>query len=428
MLVVFLTFAHMPVFGQAQTLSLEELKTQIERRYTVLPIQNGIVLSPRNKNEIVSVEISGNRVAVNGAEVTGGELRMRLGTETDLILQLSYLTPSALQTLFSVDGNQNPLQVTPPPVQRVTPPRRGSRKNDIVRFGGDVTVERGESVDGDVVVFGGNGQIDGEVNGDAVVIGGRLTLGPEANVVGDVAVVGGTLSRDPGASVGGEVSEVSVGPGARFGEIVRNGGLAWSGMRPWLGVAGTAARVALLILFACIVMIVAGGLANRIGDRAAAEPVRAGLTGLLAELLFVPALIMTVVLLVITIVGIPLLVLVPLALLALVVVFLLGFTSVAARVGQLISTRLGWTNIGPYLTTILGIVTLVLPILLARLLGLLGVNFIALPLLVAGAMVEYLAWTVGFGAAALTYLKPPAARSPQSAAGTEPSAPQGVNA
>src|SRR5438105_11721129 len=165
----------------------------------------------------------------------------------------------------------------------------------------------------------------------------------------------------------------------------------------------------MLLLFACIVMLVAGGVATRIGDRAAAEPVRAGLIGLAAELLFVPALIMTVVLLVITILGIPLLLLVPFAVLALLIVFLIGFTGVAAQVGRFIGVRFGWTTIGPYLTTIVGIAALVLPLVVARVLGLIGMNFIAFPLLVAGVLIEYLAWTVGFGAAALTYFKPPAA-------------------
>src|SRR5439155_21455449 len=62
-----------------------------------------------------------------------------------------------------------------------------------------------------------------------------------------------------------------------------------------------------------------------------------------------------VVLLIITILGIPLLLLIPFAVLAVLIVFLIGFTGVAARVGQFIGPRLGWTNTGPYLTTILGI-------------------------------------------------------------------------
>ena len=400
------------LLGRPQTSNQEELKRAIEQRYTVLPIQNGIVLSPKNRSGLVSIEISGNTIAVDGTEVTGSELRMRLGSDADSILQLSYLSPSERQAMFGVGGNQTGSRVNPSRSEterrtdRENLPRRRRRQDDVVRFLGDVTVRPGETVNGDVVILGGDGQIDGQVNGDVVNMGGKLTLGPDANVTGDVAVVGGTLSRDPAATVGGDVTEVG-GPGSvKFGDMLRNRRFLWAGVFPVFTAASTLVRLGVLILFGCVVMLVAGTLASRIGDRAAAEPVRAGLTGLLAELLFFPALIMTVVLLVITILGIPLLLLLPFAILAFAVIFLVGFTGVAARVGHLIGTRLGWTNMGPYLTTVLGIVAVLLPLVLARLLGLVGLNFIAVPLLVAGVLIEYLAWTVGLGAAALTYLKP----------------------
>src|SRR3989442_913655 len=67
MLALVLILAEIPLFGQSQNLSMDELRTRIEQRYTVLPIQNGIVLSPKNRDGIASVEISGNTVAVNGA-------------------------------------------------------------------------------------------------------------------------------------------------------------------------------------------------------------------------------------------------------------------------------------------------------------------------------------------------------------------------
>jgi len=55
--------------------------------------------------------------------------------------------------------------------------------------------------------------------------------------------------------------------------------------------------------------------------------------------------------------------------------------------------------------------------------GVFGLNFIALPLLAAGVLIEYVGWTVGFGAAALTYFKPavaPINPQPPTAAGTPP--------
>ena len=55
----------------------------------------------------------------------------------------------------------------------------------------------------------------------------------------------------------------------------------------------------------------------------------------------------TIVLLAITIVGIPLLVLVPFAILGLVVIALVGFTGVSYRLGLLLSTRFGWNTANP---------------------------------------------------------------------------------
>ena len=425
---VALVFAALPLFAQvrpAGPLFLDELRARIEQRYTVLPIQNGIVLTPKNGRGTVSIEVSGETIAVDGAEVTGSELRARLGADADSILQLSYLTPSERRSLFGLNGNSSSSEdINRPTDRREFRSRRGRRKDDVIRFGGGVTVNQGETVDGDIVAFGGDVDIDGRVNGDVVALGGNLKLGPEADIAGDAVAVGGTLSRDPGAKVAGDVTEVS-GPGSStLRNILRNRGFFWTGMLPVFTTASTLARLGVLVLFGCIVMLVAGSLAKRVGDRAVAEPVRAGLTGLLAELLFVPALTMTVVLLVITILGIPLLLLIPFALLALAVIFLIGFTGVAERVGEFIGARLGWTAMGPYLTTILGIVCLLLPIVLARLLGLAGLNVVALPLLALGVLIEYLAWTVGFGAAALSYFRPTLASSPNPVAGNGPTPPQ----
>jgi Flp pilus assembly protein TadB len=57
--------------------------------------------------------------------------------------------------------------------------------------------------------------------------------------------------------------------------------------------------------------------------------VKAGAIGLLAQLLFIPMLVITIVVLVATLIGIPLLVLVPFAIIGLGAVGLVGFTGVA---------------------------------------------------------------------------------------------------
>ncbi len=178
-------------------------------------------------------------------------------------------------------------------------------------------------------------------------------------------------------------------------------------------------RVAVLCLLAALVILLGRDHVGRISARAAAEPLKAGVIGLLAQLLLLPLLLVTIVLLVVTIIGIPLLALIPFVLLGLVVVALVGFTAVAYHIGHLLNARFGWVGGGPYATTIAGILIVVSPLLLARLLGLAGgvVFPMTLGLLVIGTILEYIAWTIGFGAVALArFHRPgPAALLPGSA-------------
>ena len=188
----------------------------------------------------------------------------------------------------------------------------------------------------------------------------------------------------------------------------------FGGMRRFLGFAGLAAtsvRMVALILLACVLILLAPKLVERVGERASAEPVKAGVVGLLLELLFIPTLIFTVILLVVTIIGIPLLALVPLGLLAAAIVLLTGFTAVAHRVGEWAAARFGWSSPGPYLLTAAGIVIILAPLLVARIVGIAagGLAVVTVPLTVIGALLEYLAWTIGLGAAALARLRPAAA-------------------
>ena len=75
------------------------LRSSLEPRFEIVPIANGVVLTPRFRTSIKSVEVSGSTIAIDGAPVTGGELRERLGNDADLVLQLSYLEPEARRSL-----------------------------------------------------------------------------------------------------------------------------------------------------------------------------------------------------------------------------------------------------------------------------------------------------------------------------------------
>lgn len=89
--------------------------------------------------------------------------------------------------------------------------------SEIVRFGGDIEVPRGQAVDGDVVSFGGDIRIDGVVHGTVTAMGGDVTLTSSAVVDEDVVCVGGTLREQPGSIVRG--SRVT-GPGGGKGRML----------------------------------------------------------------------------------------------------------------------------------------------------------------------------------------------------------------
>jgi hypothetical protein len=409
-----------PMAG-AQERSGDGLRRDVERRFDVLPIRDGLALHPKSPVPGVrSIEITGGAILIDGQPATGAELRSKLGADADAVLQLTYLTDAARRELFSaataapappaappVPDLAPPASVEPPPPPRPRRPRFERRNGDRVRIGGDVTVEEGEVISGDVVAVGGAVSVDGQVHGDVVSVGGPVTLGPTAVVDGDVTVVGGQLHRDPGAQVRGKAQEVSLG-GIDFGRWTwrRNPvGQWWSSM---LGSAfafvGTLVRVAVLCLFAALVVLFGRDYVERAGAMAASSSLKAGAVGFVAQVLFLPLLVITIVVLVMTIVGIPLILLLPFVVLGIAVIALVGFTGVAHHVGGLATSRLGLADSNPYVVTIVGVLLLMLPVMLSRLASLGGGMLfpLAATLGIAGFVIEYLAWTVGFGAVALT--------------------------
>jgi len=419
------------------------LRAQIEQRFDVLPLQDGIALKPkRNVAGVRLVELRGGTIAVDGTAVTGRELRERLAGDADAILRLSYLDAADQQALFNAGASANGAGVPAPPEPPFPPGPRGPRgrpdpearrrvferlrdrfgdrmntTGDRVRIGGGVDVRADEVINGDVVAILGDATVDGGVTGNVVAVGGDVTLGPNAAVEGDVTVVGGQLHRDNMAVIAGAINDVSIaeaffrnrpGPGRPFGEATSRSS------RPLLVFFGNTARLGVVLVIAAIVLTLARGYVERVGERASAEPLKAGLVGLLIQALLIPGLILTIVLLAVTVIGIPFLFLIPFALLGFVVLWIVGFTAVIADVGRFLARRFGWSDQNPYTTVSLGVLALLAPAVIALLFGLGGSVFAALAaaVLFVGFCIEYLVWTVGLGAVALLRFQPLAPAGP----------------
>ena len=405
-LAIVLTAILVPALRAQPAGDVAELRGRLRERYDIVALQNGIGLVPRQPDaRIAIIQIRDGAVAINGQELTGRELRERLGSDADLVLRITYLEDAVQQQLAAGSPVPPPAAAGAAPEQPDTSvPRRVRRQGELVRVGGDARVERDERVEDNVVVVMGSAQIDGEVDGEVTVVMGSLTLGPEAIVHGEVHVIGGTLNRSPTARIEGAVHNIGLG-GARwnmggFGNVVRDAFVWRLG-----GLAATLLRVVLVLLLTLVVVAFGPGVVARIADRTAVDPVRAGLIGFFAELLFFPLLVVTVFVLAVSIIGIPLLVLVPFGILLALVVLLVGFTGVAYQVGRTLHARFGWIERGEYASVALGVVVIGGLTVLARSAALIGGDLFGIPLAALGYVVEYAAWTIGFGAAILVWLR-----------------------
>lgn len=282
------------------------------------------------------------------------------------------------------------------------------RSEDLVRMGEDILVKENEIVEGDIVSIGGSItmkgtakgdvvsiggvlRISGTVKGDAVCIGNGLILDSTAVVKGDAVSVLGSIQRHHDAVVKGE--SVSVGFGS-WGS-----GFPWSatgGFRSFKGL-GFLAKLGRFIAVLVIVLLVVTFLpkpTDRLETTATKSFWRCFLTGLLGEVLIVPA----IVLLAVSIVGI---ILIPFAIVAIIVAFFFGLAGFSLLVGNLFFSRFKSHKVHPVAASAMGILLIYVLSLLAGLLGLVLISA-GIGVGVLGKIAIWVAWTTGLGAVILT--------------------------
>lgn len=251
----------------------QELRREIERRYEVLPVSGGIVLTPRQpRRGVRTIEVTGNAIAINGEKLPTQTVRDWLGEDADPVLRLLAVDAGRRRNLFGLQADtgrpsaseeaaeaedtaetdETTAEETPSPDDEEAVlggpeapevpeapeapepgdvPEPGDPSNHSgsrVKFGGSITVEKDElaeeavaiggsvRVDGevsrDVVAIGGPVRINGRVGGDVTSVGSSVHLGPSAVVDGDVSSVGGTINRAEGSRILGSTSEVGMSP------------------------------------------------------------------------------------------------------------------------------------------------------------------------------------------------------------------------
>jgi hypothetical protein len=214
-----------------------------------------------------------------------------------------------------------------------TSPATAQAPTDRVSFGGDVVVRAGETVQ-NVVTMGGGATIDGEVLGDVTTMGGDASV--NGRVLGDVVTMGGDAHVAPGAWVGGELTTMGgsadVAPGASTGGPVtmHPGGAPEDDLAGFVhGVLTSAASFAFLFLVGLLMLGVAKERFQALQVVTVREPLHAMALGAFG---FLGAILATI-LLCITLIGIPVAIVLVLALW---LAGYVGLASIAAVLGAIL--------------------------------------------------------------------------------------------
>lgn len=282
----------------------------------------------------LSAERHGNVVTVSGRGGRTGRIG-RFDSFSEIGEEIDRMTEEATRTAER-DARR---------AEREARQAAGGSRRDRENVGGDVVIEPGQTardvtaVRGSVTLRpGAEGRevvaVLGDVNLEAgssarqvVAIAGDVHVGPGASVERDAVAIGGRVLVDPAGDVGGQ--KVTIGVGA-LGEAIRSMSLRGHEDTPSGGfwsVAKFMAKFGVLLLLGFLLMTLFPRRIDAVAASLVANPgksVLAGLLGLLAQPLLS-------LLLVVTVVGIPLLVV---QALGLGVAYLMGVTAVAVLVGR----------------------------------------------------------------------------------------------
>lgn len=235
----------------------------------------------------------------------------------------------------------------------------------------NTTVPQGQSVD-DVYVVGGDADVQGQVHGILVVVNGNLHLASTAKVDGLVVVIGGEAVQDSGAVLGDDIYTISLDT------ATQNSLLLGSGLVMGLWVLQLAGGL-LMVLIPVLIRV--------LGKRRIAaftEQCQQSAMGRLLYTGFFSGLLIAAisVLLLVTVIGIPFLVLIVIALIA---AMAIGLTVISYWIGEQIK---GTERMNDWLKVLIG-ASVLTAFTAVPLIG--GIIFIIVLLLSLGICTQWLA-------------------------------------
>ena len=222
--------------------------------------------------------------------------------------------------------------------------------NDAVSIGG--TLDINGVIDGDAVSIGGKVNINGEIEGDLVLIGSYGEIDSLAVVKGEFVNIGSNLDIHKNACFKGAKTNISLGPINRLIRLTHIPYMSKTHKIPFIGTkitTGIAKFVILYLLSLAIILIFKGS--GKVEETTIKNPFRTFLAGLLVEILIIPAIIV----LLISIIGIPL---VPFFILLLFIGVFFGTAVIIFMTGKYVCNKFDKHNMHPSLTILIGLLVL----------------------------------------------------------------------
>ncbi|AEE90525.1 conserved membrane protein of unknown function [Tepidanaerobacter acetatoxydans Re1] len=204
-------------------------------------------------------------------------------------------------------------------------PVLATETDDLIQIHKDITIDSNEVVTSDIIAIMGDIRVDGKVTGDVVAILGDIRVNGE--VTGDVTAVGGRVIRGETSKIYGKTTEVKIsGVKNIVNDITRQGTnrrYIWFKIVRFLGLL--AVGILVIILFPNSIKMASGAVEKEVG--------RKMLIGL-AILLLTPVMLL---LLFITLIGIPL---IPILLLLLYAAGFFGYLCISIFIGRKLNEHL----------------------------------------------------------------------------------------
>jgi len=258
---------------------------------------------------------------------------------------------------------------------------------------GNATVAKGDTLHGPLVVLNGTAEVFGVVAGNVYALWGDVIVHEGAEVYGSANAYRGRVILD-GGRVRGSLAATPAPTAAPVASSPMSRGRALQLSGAW---------TAMLLVVGILVLVLLSSNLETTARRVEQDFGRSFFAGVLAQLAFLPALLLVCAALAVTLVGV---LLIPFALVAGPVAFAgfitLGWLALALVTGRaILGARGGGSSRGEALRTLtVGVVLLMLPWVLVAAVG--GTGGLALLVRIAALAITWVAATTGLGAAILS--------------------------